>query len=112
MPAVPSWSTKKSVPCPPDQPYRPCSGPSFCTATPNPHPYRPRSRGRSCRGLVLRRHLIAGQLLHVIGREQNVVLQTAAVDQQTGEAVEVGEGTDKLAVADVEGQRTGIEPTT
>src|SRR6266487_3418491 len=46
MPTVPSGSTKKSVPSPPDQPMRPRPDPSVFTATPKPHPVPSQNPGK------------------------------------------------------------------
>src|SRR6266567_7296142 len=46
MPTVPSGSTKKSVPNPPDQPMRPRCGPSVLMATPKPHPMPSQNPGK------------------------------------------------------------------
>ena len=43
---MPSGSTKKSVPCPPDQPMRPRWGPSVFTAAPKPHPVPSQNPGK------------------------------------------------------------------
>jgi hypothetical protein len=62
-------------------------------------------------GFIRRRHLVTGHLLQMLGREQSRAIRPAAVDEHAGEAVEVGDGGDQLAMAYVEGRRPGVEAT-
>src|SRR5215212_440147 len=74
------------------------------------HPV-PEARKEAVGGLVLRGHLITGHLLQMLGGEKSFPIQPAAVGEQAGEAVEVGDGGDELAVTHVERWGPGVEAT-
>src|SRR6478672_11313066 len=88
MPTVPSGSTKKSVPSPPDQPMRPRWGPAVFTATPKPHPMPSQKPGKKL-----------SAVLHAAGKHP-------------GEPVIIRCGADEFAVADVERRQPGVETAT